>query len=317
VFSASKYTTFPLKEQEAGRRLDSLLKQFLKNLSASSLYKAFRKGDIRLNGQKVEPSTLTQRGDILFIYTPLLSSGVSASNLPLKKIDFNPDVVWRDKNFLVINKPFGWLVTPSTDKLEPSLKDWVLSYLKEVYQDSLVFKPAPLHRLDRNTTGLLVFSASLWGAQTFSQALREHHLKKTYLALVEGETPLKFYWEDSLVRDREGHKSFSGNSPEAKIARTAGRTIASYRGRSLVELVIETGVTHQIRASASFHGFPLVGDTKYGARSGKTGYYLHAYSLIFPQELKVPPLKAPIPEAFWKELEGWNLRGEFKKGDRS
>lgn len=302
----SKYITFLLTEQEEGRRLDSLLKHLLGNLSTPSLYKALRKGDIKLNSKKSSPESLTKKGDSLSIYFPLYKPKEEPSFLswPYKQ----PNILYSDSDFIVINKEKDWVVIPENEGREPSLKDWVLQYLEDEWKSSLAFRPSPLHRLDRNTSGALVFSRSLKGAQLFSDAMKNHLIAKKYLALLEGEAPSLFEWRDFLWRDKRKFKTFPSNSQEGREAITYGEKIATYRGKSLVSLTLETGLTHQIRASSSHHKLPLWGDVKYGGTSSPMGYFLHAYSLDF-LGVKV---KAPLPFEFRKELEKWNLPISFK-----
>lgn len=311
----SKYITFLLSEQEEGRRLDSLLKQLLGNLSTSSLYKALRKGDIKLNNKKSPPEVFTKKGDELSIYFPLYKPKedpiLYTENFFHEKLfswDYpNPSILYEDKDFIIINKEKGLIVTPENEKKEPSLKDWILSYLEEEWKGFLTFKPSPLHRLDRNTTGALVFSRSLKGAQLFSEAMRDHLINKKYLAILEGDTPSFFEWRDFLMRDKKEFKTFP--SSFGKEAITLGEKIATFRGRTLVSLTLKTGLTHQIRASSSFHEAPLLGDIKYGGSYLKTGYFLHAYDIDF-LNIKI---QAPLPFEFKQELEKWELPLSFKK----
>jgi 23S rRNA pseudouridine955/2504/2580 synthase len=167
---------------------------------------------------------------------------------------------------------------------------------------SLSFTPAPLHRLDKQTTGILVCSESLEGAHWFSSALLNHKIQKRYLGLAEGLLDSPEDWEDLL--DEDGFP--------AKIAKTHASPLSfgSYRGKAvtLVEYEIATGRKHQIRAQSVIHGHPLLGDTKYGGARIDEGqeFYLHAWKMGFPAEKSagLPELiTAPIPAAYKKMLE--------------
>jgi len=161
---------------------------------------------------------------------------------------------------------------------------------------SLSFAPGPLHRLDRNTTGLLIFPRSAVGARAFTSLLRRRKLIKRYLALLDAEARPLGEWRDKISRDN--HARTSAVSEEGDEASASMRTLASAGGRSLVLVELHTGLTHQIRVQASARGMPLSGDAKYGGSPFPSGYILHALSLEFPEPPfpDVPRLvTAPLP----------------------
>jgi 23S rRNA pseudouridine955/2504/2580 synthase len=191
----------------------------------------------------------------------------------------------------------------------------VRNYLEGRLPPSLSFRPGPLHRLDRPTSGIIAFSTSLEGARNFSALLRQGRLRKSYLALVEGAAGETAFWEDGLFRDRQQKKTLSGGDdiPGIQKARTRVFTLASASGYSLLRLELDTGRTHQIRAQAALHGCPLAGDRKYGGGPQAGGLFLHACSLEFPPGAMSPlpdTLEAPVPGAFRRrirELFGINV----------
>jgi len=190
-------------------------------------------------------------------------------------------------------------------------------YLRDKIPHSLSFRPGPLHRLDRETSGVLLFSKSLKGAQYLSRALRDGLLVKTYLAVLEEEFSGEELWEDYLIRDRRAKKTFAvsvtpGKTPQpggeipvaARKAITKVKALRSGGKTSLAELQIKTGRTHQIRAQATLHKHPLSGDKKYGSKGG--AFYLHSRSIQFPadnplglpSEIKAPPPEKNFPSRF-------------------
>ncbi|GHV81597.1 hypothetical protein AGMMS49991_01550 [Spirochaetia bacterium] len=196
----------------------------------------------------------------------------------------------------------------------------VQAYLAGKLPPSLSFKPGPLHRLDKPSSGIVVFSLTLEGAQLFSALLREHRLRKRYIALTDGCLENAETWDDPLIRDHEQEKTFPAaqNTPGAKPALTRILPLAATRRYSLIMLEIETGRTHQIRAQAAFHRHPLSGDRKYGGSPLPCGLLLHAWSLEFPPfsptlvpanpspvmppELAGKTLQAPLPPAFLEQI---------------
>ena len=195
--------------------------------------------------------------------------------------EIRPLVLWENDDFLVLDKPRGTLVHGSGGLDGP-----VRRYLLPRLPPSLAFAPGPLHRLDRNTTGVLFFAKSIGGARLFSRALREGRTRKTYIALVEGDLRGTAVWEDTLRRDEKSRVTrpspaappgTEGGPPASgKTARSAARPLLRGKGLTLCEIVIGTGRTHQIRAQAAAHGHPLAGDVKYGGKPFPGGYFLHA-----------------------------------------
>jgi 23S rRNA pseudouridine955/2504/2580 synthase len=187
-----------------------------------------------------------------------------------------------------------------------SLETLVRAYLAERLPPSLSFRPGPIHRLDTPTSGIILFSSSLKGAQYFSALIREGQVRKQYLALVEGRLSSPCRWKDRLIRDKDSAKTRVSPGPngDGQDAETEVLPLAANPGYSLILATLHTGRTHQIRAQAAFHGHPLAGDRKYGGRFQSGGLLLHAYTLGFPlnqdtKERGLPEiLKAPLPEAF-------------------
>ena len=140
------------------------------------------------------------------------------------------------------------------------------------------FRPGPLHRLDRNTSGLIFFSKSIDGARTFSQELQNKSFSKYYLTLLDGELKKKEFWADNLNRDDNKGVTYVSTGKGKNAISTADPILVS-GGYTLALIKIETGRTHQIRAQAAFHKHPLTGDRKYGGSFLKGGYFLHSYTI--------------------------------------
>jgi len=286
---------FVLGLNDEGRRLDVVLRHFLPEVSLSVLQKAIRKGDVRVNQAKARPEDRLHEGDILRVWSGLVSEKHSApeetASLPQEW------VLWESDDLLAVNKPSGLLVHPSASPQEsPTLDALVRSSLAPTLTPSLSFRPGPLHRLDRETSGIIIFSRSLQGAQVFSQALRERQLKKTYLAVLSGTMISAEQVSSTLIRDENSRRTRVGMVGQEAI--TGFRPLVHAEGYTLAEVDLGTGRTHQIRVHAAQLGHPLAGDGKYGGRPVSwpltRPFFLHSWKL---SGAGIPLIQAPLPQA--------------------
>ncbi len=331
------FIDFMAGADDEGRRMDRIARRLLPAHSLGMLYKYLRKGLVRRNGSRIRPEARVQAGDTISIASFLLQDATipgippcreepPQGGLPvLQDLFVNPHV-------RIISKPYGIPVqgggrSPiSLDRL--IVRDYLRQQRESGAPPSLSFRPGPLHRLDRRTTGVLAFSQSLAGAQWFSRALRQRLVGKEYLALAEGRLERRACWADQVHRPRRAGGGFvrSAIGDEGKEARTAASPVAWGQCGSipltLLHLEISTGRTHQIRLQCAAHGLPLLGDTAYGghvlparARTGRPrqalllqDLFLHAWRLSIPPDnpLGLPAeVEAPLPGNFRNMLEAY------------
>jgi 23S rRNA pseudouridine955/2504/2580 synthase len=304
---------FEAGPDDEGKRLDKVIRSLLSTASLSTIYSALRKGLIRVDGRKAAPDLRVANGDRIFVHATLASpdsqprpvrTEVLGGSDAAGELDSLADIlVLATRDLIFVNKPRGLL-----SQGDSGLEGRIRAALKERSAASLSFFPGPLHRLDRNTTGILAFPRSAVGARTFTALIRERRIVKRYLALVEGEIlgSAKGWaaWRDTISRDRSTFRS--AVSLEGSTAAAAAKTLAVGAGRSLLLVELETGLTHQIRVQAASRGHPLSGDAKYGGSPYAGGYILHAASLGFPD----PPfddlpsiVEAPLPDSARRRLE--------------
>ncbi len=315
------FRDFKSGRDDQGRRLDKVLRIFLPSLSLSQIYKALRKNLIKVNGKKINPDYKINAEDTINIASFLFDEhektwdkglSVDSKNMTESKnekadLDFLKSlIVFENENLLILNKPSG-LKVHSSQKKEVSLQSLVFEYyLKTHDNDSLAFKPGPLHRIDRYTQGLVCFSMSIQGAVWFSENIKNHNIKKTYSAIVEGKISESQVWKDKLFKDDKSSKNAfytvkidsknqNDNSLECITRIIPVKSfVVDDKSLTLVNFIIETGRQHQIRAQSSFHGFPLYGDTAYGGEKNKIkgqNFYLTAGKLEFPKnQLGIPPV---------------------------
>jgi 23S rRNA pseudouridine955/2504/2580 synthase len=308
-----KTATLNAAADDDGRRLDRILRRALPDMPLSAIHSLLRKGRVLVDGVPGTGALRVQSGAVIEL--PVEGAEPAA---PVK--DHGPprpglNILWENADFLALNKPAGMAVHgPPADSLETLAR----SYLAPKLPPSLSFRSGPLHRLDKPSSGIILFSKTLEGARIFSALLRERRVRKTYLALLEGILDREETWEDTLARDRELGKSFAVNggggaqtgedAPKTALtcvyplARNAPPGTAGY---TLARLEIATGRTHQIRVQAAAHGHPLAGDRKYRGGAFQGGFLLHAWSLELPEGVPggLPRrLEAPLPDHFSKRI---------------
>jgi 23S rRNA pseudouridine955/2504/2580 synthase len=279
-------------ENDKGRRLDRILRKALPDHPLPLLHRLLRQGRVFVNEKRAKADDRLDSG--VKISIPSLEDAVKPV-MAVKPLPC-PEILFQGSGFLAVNKPVGLSVHGDN-----SLETMVRSFLADKLPVSLSFKPGPMHRLDKPSSGIVVFSASIEGARFFSSLLKEQKIRKTYLAIVEGNVEKEEIWEDLLIRDKKIKKTFvlKKKSDNGKDAFTKIKPLSTARDCTLVIAQIATGRTHQIRAQAAEHGHVLLGDKKYGSNC-KGGFFLHAWKMEF---LDIS-ITAVLPQRFVKKIEG-------------
>jgi len=277
-------------ENDAGRRLDRILRKALPDHPLPLLHRLLRQGKVLADGK---PAKAQDRiGSGVKIYIP----SFKIDKKPVVSTCFSgtPDIIWQGSGLIAVNKPSG-LAVHGPDSLDTIIR----SFLSDKLPPSLSFKPGPLHRLDKPSSGIVIFSVNLEGARLFSSLMRERKVRKTYLAIVEGKVEKEENWEDRLVRDKDRKKTFISQekTDESKTAITKIKPLAVNDRYSLISAEIATGRTHQIRAQAAFRGHPLLGDRKYSGH-GNSCFFLHAQKMKFLNF----SIEAPLPDKFREKV---------------
>lgn len=255
---------------EQGQRVDKFIRRWIKEAPLSFIYKMFRQKDVKINGKKAKIDQILAEGDVLDIYLkPDILEKFKKEYTPAPvKADFK--IIYEDQNILVADKPAGLLVHADENQPKINLANMFVNYLikKGEYdpKSSFGFVPGPAHRLDRNTSGIVILGKNLTAMQELLRLFRERdQIEKEYLLLCVGQVarsgridmPLKKDAEKGLVRKaslKEG----------GKTAITDYSRIKQYSEFALVKAKLITGRTHQLRAHFAFTGHPIVGDGKYG-----------------------------------------------------
>ena len=262
---------YTITNKDCNQRIDKFLKRMLKDAPVSFLYKMFRQKDVKVNGKKANIDYILKEGDVVDIYLKedLLNQFHKEALLRPVKADF--PILYEDDNILVIDKPKGLLVHGDEGEKRITLQNMVLNYLKDKREwdpDSLTgFIPSPAHRLDRNTSGIVIFGKNLPALQELLTLFRERtQIEKRYTLLVRGTTSERGEINYPLIKDSNKKMVKVGTIQKgAKPALTRFHRIKSYTcGFSLVEAELLTGRTHQLRVHFAAIGHPIVGDSKYG-----------------------------------------------------
>ena len=291
---------FEVGVNESGRRLDRVLKKLFREAPLSFIYRTIRR-DVKVNGRRVPGETLLGAGDIVEIFLPDEQIGALGrkcpAGAPVARKQFS--VVFEDANILIVDKPFGLLTHGDETEKKNTLANQVAAYLTEkgvyVPGEERVFTPAPANRLDRNTTGLVLFGKTLPAARDLALMLKggldgDAYTEKVYLAVVKGEMKKPLTLRSRMMRDTETNitRELPEASGEGRAMVTEAAPVAAGKGFTLVEARLLTGRTHQIRVQLAAAGFPVIGDRKYGDNAvnriasqkyGLTAQLLHAWRL--------------------------------------
>lgn len=290
---------FEVRKDDAGRRLDRVLRILFPRVPLGALYRAVRLGRVRVEGSRCGPERILEEGQRISVAGDLASrreDGGGPSDHPavhpvrLRGATVLPSldglIVHRNPHFLALNKPRG---LPSHGP--GSLEEIVRRDLAPTLPPSLSFTPGPLHRLDAGTTGLLLFSASLEGAHAVTAAFREKRVEKAYVAILDGILPAAAAWKDVLSRD-------------GKEAAMEVQPLTQGNGLTLALCRPVTGRYHQIRLQGSLHGHPLCGDRRHGGSTRLPWFLLHCASIRFsPPLFGVASLRAALPRDSYRVIE--------------
>ncbi|MCX7655825.1 MAG: RluA family pseudouridine synthase [Treponemataceae bacterium] len=304
---------FIIQNNDEGRRIDRVLRKALPELPLSAIHRLLRLKKVFLNGSPAIAGARVTAGmqlEIELEWPSLCEQKAFQQTMDILCTPDSVEILWESSDFMAIHKPAGIPVHGPG-----SIEDSVVPLILTTIPPSLSFRPGPLHRLDQGTSGVLLFSKSLRGAQVITEALRQRRLTKWYLAILEGVLAAPETWCDVVLRDRHERKTHQvrENHPPSKAqeARTLCVPLCTTPEYTFAAFTIETGRTHQIRAQAAFHGHPLMGDVKYGGSSFQGRFFLHAYEIQFPDDMPIPhppSIRAPLPELF--RLQITRLFGE-------
>ena len=296
-----------VNDENVGKRIDSFIPMVQEDISRSMVQKLIEQKNIKVNGKETKHSYKLKLNDEIEIFVP------EAKEINLKAQDIPLNVIYEDNDIIVINKPKGMVVHPANGNPDGTLVNAVMNKCK----DSLSgiggeIRPGIVHRLDKDTSGAIIVAKNDKAHIALSEQLKNHEVKKTYLALVRGiikenEATINM----PIARSKKDRKKMDVDK-NGKEAITHFKVLGRYKNKyTLLQINLETGRTHQIRVHLSHIGYPIIGDEVYSNGKNEwnvSGQCLHAWKLEFihPITGKKISLEAEIPEYLKniiKELE--------------
>jgi 23S rRNA pseudouridine1911/1915/1917 synthase len=298
-----------VENDEKDKRLDVLVTDIAKDKSRSFIQNLIKEGKVLVNEEVKASNYKVRLNDRLTMSIP------EVKKLELKSEAIPLDILYEDKDVIVVNKEQGMVVHPASSIVSGTLVNALLSHCTDLSGINGVARPGIVHRIDKDTSGILVVAKNDYAHNKLALQLKEHSMKRVYIALVEG-----------IIKEDEGTIDKPlGRDPKTKIkmaivkdgrrAITHFKVIERFNNATLIECRLETGRTHQIRVHLASLGHPLLGDPVYGYKKQKyniKGQALHAKILGFvhPSSGKYLEFEAPLPDYFKKLLN--NLTNELK-----
>ena len=289
--------------EESGKRLDAYITSIDSEITRTAAQRLIEQGNILVNGEKKKTAYKVSNGDIITIEKEEPKEiELKAQNIPI-------DIVYEDDDIIVVNKPKGMVVHPANGNPDGTLVNAIMAICK----DSLSgiggeIRPGIVHRLDKDTSGLLIVAKNDKAHVNMSEQIKNHEVKKTYIALVRGVVK-----ENEATIDMPIGRSTSDRKKMAVIktgrnAVTHIKVLKRYNKYTLLQVNIETGRTHQIRVHLSYIGYPIIGDCTYSNGKnefGVVGQCLHAKCLEFKHPITGAEMKleAPLPKYFEKIIQ--------------
>lgn len=305
ISQGSSYT-FVVEEHQNSQRIDSFIAQQFPNYSRSFLQKLFKKNAITVNKKSTKPGYKIKHQDHITITFPSQTETVDIE-VP---DDLHIDIIAKENDFLIINKPAGLTVhKPKPTYTQPTLCDWLTKNYNEIAHVGAVDRPGIVHRLDKDTSGIMIIPRTNKAHEAFSNMFKNRNIKKTYLALVTGHPDEKgaisfAIGRHPVLRSTMTHFSRIPENQSARDAHTNYKVVNYYDNFSLVEVKPTTGRTHQIRVHFKAIGHPLLGDAMYGQESKIIKYHaLHASQLEFTFNDKHYSFTCPLATTMQKILD--------------
>lgn len=301
-------TIFTIEENFKGERIDKYLAKVFSDQSRSYLQGLIEKGNILVNDRCVKSNYKLRIYDEVKVTIPEpLMLKAEAENIPL-------NIVYEDSDVIVVNKPQGMVVHPAPGNYSGTLVNGLLYHCKDLSTINGVVRPGIVHRIDKDTSGILVVAKNDNSHNFLSEQLRNHSMKREYYAIVEGRLKEDKGTIDKAIGRNKKDRLKMGIVEGGRSAVTHYEVLERYNNTTLIKCILETGRTHQIRVHMASIGHPLIGDPLYGFKKQKfklEGQVLHAKILgfIHPTTKEYMEFNSELPVYFQELIE--KLRNEM------
>ena len=265
-----------IRVEENGERIDKFLVPYL-DYSRSQIAKLIDENIILVNSQPTKANYQVRKDDIISI------SEVERKNDDIIPEDIPLDILYEDDDIMVINKKSGMVVHPGNGNTHSTLVNALVNYTNNLSDINGEVRPGIVHRIDKDTSGIMLVAKTNKAHQILSDALSRHEINREYIALVKGEFPSDTATIDAPIgRDKYNRKRMAVTSINSKKAITHLRVIERFKGFTLIRLQLETGRTHQIRVHMAYTGYPIYNDPVYtNDLCTEFGQFLHSASIDF------------------------------------
>lgn len=296
-------------DESMNGRIDKILREQL-DMSRTQIQQLISDHFVYVNDKNVKASYKVEQEDMIEVHLPdLKSTEVLPEDIPL-------DIVYEDQDVIVINKPSGMIVHPSSGIYSGTLVNALLYHCHDLSGINGVMRPGIVHRIDKETSGLLMVAKNDKAHASLSKQLEQHSVIRRYYALVHGVIPHDFgRIEAPIGRDPVDRQKMTCTDKNSKEAITNFKVIERFKDMTLVECRLETGRTHQIRVHMQYIGYSVYGDPKYGLRKDdqSQGQYLHAKILGFHHPVTGDEMyfDSDLPQYFEDKLESLRMEAEY------
>ncbi|MFJ7976325.1 RluA family pseudouridine synthase [Peribacillus sp. JNUCC 23] len=294
--------TYNIESTESKARIDKALATLNAEWSRNQVQQWIKEGHVLVNGVAVKTNYKCQEGDEVIVTIPELEE------LDVVAEEMNLEIFYEDSDVLVVNKPRGMVVHPAPGHTSGTLVNGLMAHCTDLSGINGVMRPGIVHRIDKDTSGLLMVAKNDMAHEGLVQQLVDKSVTRKYQAIVHGVIPHDFGTIDAPIgRDKKDRQSMTVTDENSKNAVTHFRVIERFKNFTHVECQLETGRTHQIRVHMKYIGYPLAGDPKYGPRKTLdiNGQALHAGLLGFvhPRSKEYIEFEAPLPKEFEELLD--------------
>jgi 23S rRNA pseudouridine1911/1915/1917 synthase len=291
---------FVISLKNSKERIDKFLSEELEE-SRSTIQVMIKEGNVLVNGSTVKNNYKLKENDVIEV-TPIIEKEID-----IKPENIDIDIVYEDDTLLVVNKGYDMVVHPGAGNYDGTLVNAILYHVKDLKHIKGELRPGIVHRIDKETSGLLVIAKTPKALEDLSDQLKHKTVTRKYIALTEGVIPHNLGKVNAPIGRDPKNRQKMACVENGKEAVTNFKVLQRFENNTLIECELETGRTHQIRVHMNYIGYPIVGDPKYGIKKTDTTYgqFLHAKTLgfIHPKTKEYMEFDSELPEYFKTHLE--------------